>query len=113
VAVPTLIWAFRYYGGVKLPGGDKRNLHASTAALTYCTASVSACVIGARWVSEGSSLDTRTALGWVAVSLIGAALITTREHEKKLLGVYTTQRVWLDGKRAALVKKGYFVPKGA
>jgi hypothetical protein len=113
VALPTLIWAFRYYRGVKLAGGGKRNLHASTAAITYGTASVSACAIGARWVSEGSSLDTRAVLGWVAASLIAAALITTREHEKKLLGVYTTQRVWLDGKRDTLVEKGYFVPKDA
>ena len=37
------------------------------------------------------------------------ALIAARDHEKKLLGVYATQRTWLDGHRDELVKDGYFV----
>jgi hypothetical protein len=113
VALPSLIWAGRYFRGVKLASGVKRNLHASTAAVTYGIASVSACAIGVRGVSDSSSLDAQTVLGWLAASLVGAALITARDHEKKLLGVYTTQRVWLDGKRETLVDKGYFIEKTA
>jgi hypothetical protein len=47
----------------------------------------------------------------LGASLAAIALITGREHEKKLLGIYTTQRAWLDGKRELLIEKKYLVPK--
>jgi hypothetical protein len=110
VAVPGTLWAVRYHSGVKQPGTSaRRNLHAATAMLMYGSASISMCAIGARWAVSNSPLDGSVVAGWGAASLITAALITARDHEKKLLGVYATQRTWLDGKRDMLLKNGYLI----
>jgi hypothetical protein len=112
VAVPGSLWTIRYHSGVEASGRDaRRTLHASTAALIYGVTSISLCAIGARWAVSASSLDGRVVAGWGVASLIAAALITARDHEKKLLGVYATQRTWLDGQRDKLVTQGYLVRK--
>lgn len=111
VAIPWALWAFRYYGGVPAPDSpNRRNLHASTAAVRYAIAAISVCAVGIRSVEDASALDAGLVAGWAGASLIAASLVAARDHEKKLLGVYATQRTWLDGKRDALVAKGYFVP---
>jgi hypothetical protein len=112
VLAPWVLWAFRYFAGTHLrTGPGRRNLHASTASLTYGLAAVSACAAGIRSASHSGAISGSLLSGWAAASVIAAALIAARDHEKKLLGVYATQRTWLDGKREYLINKGYFVRK--
>jgi hypothetical protein len=108
VAVPWALWAYRYFDGVRRDG-TRRNLHASTAALIYGVAACSLCAVGLRAVGKTKTLTGPATLGWLGASLVAAALIAARDHEKRLLGVYATQRTWLDGHRDRLLAKGYFV----
>jgi hypothetical protein len=80
------------------------------AASIYGVAAISVCAVSLHAVGHAKSLNATLIVGWQAASLAAAALIAARDHEKKLLGVYATQRTWLDGARDRLIDKGYFVP---
>jgi len=88
---------------------ERANLHAVTAALTFGLASMSLCLIGARHAVSDSPLDAGVVVGWTAATLVAAALITARAHERRLQGGYATQRTWLDRNKEALISNGYFV----
>jgi hypothetical protein len=75
----------------------------------YGIAALSLCAIGLHAVGHARTLNVSLIMGWAGASVVAAALIAARDHEKKLLGVYATQRTWLDGHRDDLVAKGYFV----
>jgi hypothetical protein len=138
IALPGAVWMIRYYRGVprrdpegsanagrgheaaaELPSHEgepprpryvaRQNLHAASAALTFGLTAVPLCAIGIAHADSTSALDAYVAAGWLTVSLVGAALIATRGHERKLQGSYGTQRTWLARHRSTLVEQGYFV----
>ena len=117
VGVPGLIWMIRYYRGVPrsalevtrkppsaeaIAAGDelhqgepprpryaeRQNLHAASAAVTFGLAAISLCAMGVANPETTSPLNAHVAAGWLAVSLVGAVLIATRGHERKLQGSY-------------------------
>jgi hypothetical protein len=129
IALPSLVWAVRYFHGVsrpslsshakaagterdaaRTPGAPSRqNLHAESAAVLFGIAAISLYVSGAIQAPANSPLSPAVAAGWIAVTLAAALLVGTRTHEKRLLGSYSSQRAWFSRNQDELVKKGYFV----
>jgi hypothetical protein len=110
VAVPALIWAFRYYFGVRgADGGKSQNLHGVTAAVLFGIAAISVCACGLARATGKSPLSVAVAVGWLSLSIVAALLVAARGHEKRLLGSYGIQRAWLSQNRDQLISKGYFV----
>jgi hypothetical protein len=112
IALPAFLWAMRYFRGVPLKSGDTprfQNLHAVSAALLFGFTAASACLITAYGGDEQSPLNSRIALGWLAMSLLASVLIVFRGHERKLIGSHGTQRAWLQLNRQKVVEK-YLAP---
>jgi len=130
IGLPLLLWAFRYFFGVKRrepssnegsnsessagvtrlsSRGARQNLHGVSAAVLFGMSAIFVCVCAAVRAPTGSALSPAVALGWIATTLIAAMLLVARGHEKRLLGSYAIQRAWLNQNRDKLVNKGYFV----
>jgi hypothetical protein len=100
VAVPGLTWAARYHRGHRAQG------HVSTqfALFWLCWCGATLCVLAALDLPQYSTLTLADSVAWVGAGLLAGVTVAARP-EKKLRGIYSTQRLWLQMNREALEQK--------
>lgn len=108
VALPGILWAWRYLNGYRL-GGRRRNIDPPAAAFLLTTAVVTATILAATEAPAQSVLGTAAALGWSGVALTAELLLARRGHERRLWAAYHTQKAWFELNREKLKGAG-FVP---
>jgi hypothetical protein len=106
VAIPAAAWAILFYRGRDQKENrdqPRRPLSPPGGSFLYGMACAFAATEAALRTGPGSALTTQAALGWGFASLIPAALIATRGHERKLIGSFRTQTTWMRMNRDDLV----------
>jgi hypothetical protein len=76
------------------PAKSRAPLKQSAAATYYCLAALMPCIAEMTVRVDRSPLSPGVAAAWLAVSVIGGALVVARGHERRLDGSYATQRAW-------------------
>jgi hypothetical protein len=100
VAVPGLTWAARYHRGH--PGGKHVSTQFALFWLCWCGATL--CVLAALDLPQHSTLTLADSVAWIGLGLLAGVTVAARP-EKKLRGIYSTQRLWLQMNRKALEGK--------
>lgn len=100
VMVPGLTWAVRYHRGHQGRG------HVSTqfALFWFCWCGATLCVLAGLNLPQRSTLTLADAVGWVGLALLAGMTVAARP-EKKLRGIYNTQRLWIQMNRETLENK--------
>lgn len=107
IAAPAVVWAFLYALGrpdVRRTG-LRSPLSPATAALLYGAAAALASAAAAVSATDGSPLGTAPAALWGALSLLPSLLMSTRGHEKKLIGSFRTQTTWMRVNKRELIRE--------
>jgi hypothetical protein len=99
VAVPGLTWAARYHRG-------RSGKHVSTqfALFWLCWCGATLCALTALDLPQYSTLTLADSVAWIGLGLLAGVTVAARP-EKKLRGIYSTQRLWLQMNRKALEEK--------
>jgi hypothetical protein len=100
ITMPALTWAVRYHRGHRGQG------YVSTqfALFWLCWCGATLCGLAALNLPQHSTLTLADAVGWVGLALLAGVTVAARP-EKKLRGIYSTQRLWLRMNSEMLVKK--------
>lgn len=104
VTVPGLTWAVRYHRGHR----DQGYVSTQFALFWLCWCGAALCVLAALNLPQNSTLTLADTVGWVGLALLAGITVAARP-EKKLRGIYSTQRLWLQMNREALERK-YVIP---
>ncbi len=100
VAVPGLTWAMRYHRGHP----DGGHVSAQFALFWLCWCGATLCALAALDLPQQSTLTLADSVAWIGVGLLAGVIVAARP-EKKLRGIYSTQRLWLQMNRNTLEEK--------